>query len=274
MTRDFRHQIFFHKSVSPGPLSIPLGPFQIFSKILGDIREWMCISGVNDTGEKREKFWNTIFLHICWELSLVHFTPKDWIFAYFYFLGVGKLILAGLFNCRCRWHRRMIYRRCRWHRWTVFRRCRLQRRKILGFLVISRWQGLIAGVNDTGDKFFAGVVDTAEQFIAGVNDTGARCHSFCFIFTLIEHTIFIYTTRRAPVVLSSLHPLCRGPPLGVPSRYSNSGLLYSKPMRYNLSHTAPWSLIMYFMYFSFIIILGVCFVLEVFLIQGKGKHAF
>jgi len=47
---------FFHKSVSPGPLSIPLGPFQIFSKIRGDIREWMFISVVNDTGEKREKF--------------------------------------------------------------------------------------------------------------------------------------------------------------------------------------------------------------------------
>ncbi len=40
----------------------------------------------------------------------------------------------------------------------------------LGFLVISPWQRLIAGVNDTGDKFFAGVVDTAEQFIAEVNE--------------------------------------------------------------------------------------------------------
>ncbi len=29
---------FFHKSVSPGPLSIQLGPFRIFSKIHGDIR--------------------------------------------------------------------------------------------------------------------------------------------------------------------------------------------------------------------------------------------
>jgi hypothetical protein len=30
---------FFHKSVSLGPLSIPLGPFKIFSKICGDIGE-------------------------------------------------------------------------------------------------------------------------------------------------------------------------------------------------------------------------------------------
>ncbi len=28
---------FFHESVSPKPLSIPLGPFRIFSKIRGDI---------------------------------------------------------------------------------------------------------------------------------------------------------------------------------------------------------------------------------------------
>ncbi len=38
--------------MSPRPLSIPLGPFRIFSKIRGDIRELMFITGVNDTGEK------------------------------------------------------------------------------------------------------------------------------------------------------------------------------------------------------------------------------
>ncbi len=36
------------------------------------------------------------------------------------------------------------------------------------------WQGLINGVNDTGDKFFAGVVDTAEQLFASVVDTGDK----------------------------------------------------------------------------------------------------
>ena len=46
---DFR---FFYESESPRPPSIPLGPFQIFSRIRGDIREWMFVSGVNDTGEK------------------------------------------------------------------------------------------------------------------------------------------------------------------------------------------------------------------------------
>jgi hypothetical protein len=43
---------FFHESVSPRPPSIPLGPFRIFSKIRGVIREWIFIAGVNDTGDK------------------------------------------------------------------------------------------------------------------------------------------------------------------------------------------------------------------------------
>ncbi len=38
--------------MSPGPMSIPLGPFRIFSKIGGDILIWMFITGVNDTGQK------------------------------------------------------------------------------------------------------------------------------------------------------------------------------------------------------------------------------
>ncbi len=55
---------FFHKSVSLGPLNIPLGLFRIFSKIRGDIHEWMFVSGVNAIGEKREKIGDKIFLNI------------------------------------------------------------------------------------------------------------------------------------------------------------------------------------------------------------------
>jgi hypothetical protein len=36
---------FFHESVSPPPQSIPFRPFQIFSKICGDIRESRCTTG-------------------------------------------------------------------------------------------------------------------------------------------------------------------------------------------------------------------------------------
>jgi hypothetical protein len=43
---------FFHESVSPKPLSIPIGSFRIFSKIRGDIRSSTCTTGVVDTGGK------------------------------------------------------------------------------------------------------------------------------------------------------------------------------------------------------------------------------
>jgi hypothetical protein len=46
---------FFHESVSPKPLIIPLGLFQIFSKIRGDIRSSSCTTGVLDTGGKWKK---------------------------------------------------------------------------------------------------------------------------------------------------------------------------------------------------------------------------
>ncbi len=48
----FDLSFFFHESMSPGPLSNPLGSFQLFSKIRRDNRKWMFISGVNDTGDK------------------------------------------------------------------------------------------------------------------------------------------------------------------------------------------------------------------------------
>jgi hypothetical protein len=52
----------------------------------------MLFSGVNDTGDKREKFSGIIFFIFCEEPSWVNITPKDEIFAYFSFSGVGKLI--------------------------------------------------------------------------------------------------------------------------------------------------------------------------------------
>ncbi len=52
---------FFHESVSPKPLSTPLGPFRIFLKIPGDICNSRFTTGVVDTGgkwKKSEKFNN------------------------------------------------------------------------------------------------------------------------------------------------------------------------------------------------------------------------
>jgi hypothetical protein len=41
----------FYESVSPHPQSIPLGPFQIFLNIRGDIHKSRCTTGINDTGQ-------------------------------------------------------------------------------------------------------------------------------------------------------------------------------------------------------------------------------
>jgi hypothetical protein len=46
---------FLHRSVSPQPMIIPLGPFQIFLTIRGDIRSSRCTTGVIDTGGKWKK---------------------------------------------------------------------------------------------------------------------------------------------------------------------------------------------------------------------------
>ena len=47
---DFLLLVFFHESVSPKPVSIPLGPFRFFSKIRVNIRSSTCTTGVVDTG--------------------------------------------------------------------------------------------------------------------------------------------------------------------------------------------------------------------------------
>ncbi len=61
---DFR---FFHESVSPKHLSIPLRPFRNFSKILGGIRGSRCTTGVNDTGGKWKKtFKQKTFSYFVW----------------------------------------------------------------------------------------------------------------------------------------------------------------------------------------------------------------
>ncbi len=53
-SRDFRLPVF-NESVSPKLLSVPLGPFRIFSQILGDICISRCNTGVNDIGGKWKK---------------------------------------------------------------------------------------------------------------------------------------------------------------------------------------------------------------------------
>ena len=60
LTRDFRLKVFFINQCPPGPWVSQRAILNFF-EIRWDIREWMFISGVNDTGEKRDKFWEKFF---------------------------------------------------------------------------------------------------------------------------------------------------------------------------------------------------------------------
>ncbi len=53
LTRDIRLQVFFVNQCSPGPWVCHLDCFDFFTKIRGENREWMLVSGVNDTSDKR-----------------------------------------------------------------------------------------------------------------------------------------------------------------------------------------------------------------------------
>ncbi len=47
----FQLQVFIIDSVSSGPLSIFLGPFRIFTKVCGDIRNFVFIASVDVTDD-------------------------------------------------------------------------------------------------------------------------------------------------------------------------------------------------------------------------------
>jgi hypothetical protein len=65
---------FFHESVSPKPLSIPIGPFEIFLKICGNIRSSRCTTSVGaDAGGK----FTTGVIDTSGKLPLVSLTPEE-----------------------------------------------------------------------------------------------------------------------------------------------------------------------------------------------------
>jgi hypothetical protein len=61
---------FFHESVSPKHLSIPLRPFRIFSKIRGDIRGSRCTTGKWKKSSSR-KILIILFGHL-WVVELTY----------------------------------------------------------------------------------------------------------------------------------------------------------------------------------------------------------
>ncbi len=142
----------------PGPLSIPLGPFQFFSKIHRDFREWMFISGVNGTGDKWEKCWATHLFHI-----------------------LLRAYLSALYTCRLNFCFFFIYRS----------------RQASFVKTISNQNGDISSPRsrtrppivsfeppwkdapiDTPHTRITGVVVTGNKFIADVIVTGGRGHLF------------------------------------------------------------------------------------------------
>jgi hypothetical protein len=89
---------FFHESVSHKPLSIPLGPFRIFSKIRGDIRSSRCTTGVVDV----EKIFKLkIFNYFVWTPDIVPIICHpchryQWQFATSVVDTGGKFLLVSL----------------------------------------------------------------------------------------------------------------------------------------------------------------------------------
>ncbi len=115
--------IFLRKSVSPRPLRVPLGPFQSFSKIRGDISESMC---QRHRREKR-KFWGINFFHILLRayLRALYFCRLNfWLFFIFRSrqAGIVRTVLSAVWLTLAKNLSAVsltpvkVFRRCRWHR--------------------------------------------------------------------------------------------------------------------------------------------------------------
>ncbi len=103
---------FFHESVSPKPLSIPLKQFQMFPKIHRDIRSPSCTTCIiNTSGKWRKssmrKVLTVLFVHL-WVVELTYryiFSFKWYCFPLFA-TGINDTIgTIGKIYCRCCWYR-------------------------------------------------------------------------------------------------------------------------------------------------------------------------
>ncbi len=101
---------FFHESVSPQPKSFPLGPFQIFSKMRGDICKSRCTTGTNDTNRKfcyqfRKSCWyrwQSCHLYQRYRWQICHRCQR-----HRWQIATGQR------------HRRQIYHWCKRHQWKT-----------------------------------------------------------------------------------------------------------------------------------------------------------
>jgi hypothetical protein len=158
VSRDFLLLVFFHKSVSPQPQSIPLGLFRIFSKILGDIRKSRCTTSINDTGGKFATGVN----------------------------NTGCKIVAGINDTGGKFcHRYQQYRRQILPPVSLVLLIPLANMPLVSTtpaanlppvstIPAANFSTSLTSVVDTGGKYATGVNDIGGKFGAGVNDTGGK----------------------------------------------------------------------------------------------------
>ncbi len=95
---------FFHESVSPKPLSIPLGQFQIFPKIHGDIRSTRCTTGVIDTSTKWKKSSiSKVLIVLFGHLWVVELTYR-YMFSFKFTLRCKQSDIVSIICLRYHWH--------------------------------------------------------------------------------------------------------------------------------------------------------------------------
>ncbi len=105
---------FFHESVSPKHLNIPLWPFRIFLKIRGDISGSRCTTSVNDTSGKWKKSSSRkiliiLFGHL-WVVELTYIK----IFTFKFTLRCLQPDIVPIICHRRCWHRRQLLRKGNW----------------------------------------------------------------------------------------------------------------------------------------------------------------
>jgi hypothetical protein len=109
--------------------------------------------------------------------------------------------------------------------------------------------GKTSRIRSTADTFHKHILSISANLVCVYQNNlkslrfGGRMHSFCSYFSLCKkyiHRPFIHKRSLSPSpYLNSCRLSGRNPTHGMPSRESNSGLPYSKPARYQLSHAPP-----------------------------------
>ncbi len=198
MSREFCLLVFFHESVSPKHLSIPLEPFRIFyensrrySRLKVHHRcqrhQWQMekiFEQKNCTNFVWAPLGSRVNIHINFCLQVYFKVSAAWYCSHY--LPPVSLIPVAICQWR-RWHRRQLIRWYHWHRWQICHRCQQHKGELVA-------------------KFAAGVVDTCGKFAAGVVDTGGT-----FADGVVDDTVANYRRCRWMMPRYITFPKCSGP---------------------------------------------------------------